>query len=238
MAFSLALAACGAADDPVAPPPPQPAGWKAALIAGDFREPAFDNAVEAMAAKLAGFGVPRADMTVLEASAVDRSSATVSNIHAAITGLRPGPAEGCFVYVTSHGAKGRGLVIARTQTFLSPEDLDQMLFQGCGDRPTVVIASGCYSGIFAEAPSAAHNRVILTAARDDRPSFGCNASLRYTVFDRCALENIETGLSWTVLMDRVRACVAKNEAELGVAASSDPQLSIGADEASLRVFAH
>jgi hypothetical protein len=236
IAVALTLAACvasgGAAD------PPQPAGWKATLIAGDNHEAAFNNAVEAMAAKLASFGVPLTNVTVLEASAQDNSAATALNIRAALSGLKPGPGEGCFVYVTSHGAEGRGLAMVRAREFLTPEDLDRMLYQGCGDRPTVVIASGCFSGIFAEAPSAAPNRVVLTAARDDRPSFGCNARQQYTVFDRCTLQNIEAGLSWTAVMDRVRACVSQNEAALNVDAPSEPQLSVGVDEQSLRVFAH
>jgi hypothetical protein len=237
LAFCLALAGCGAPQG-VAADPPQPAGWKVALIAGDNHEPAFDNAVEAMADKLVSFGVPRADMTVLEASGQDSGAATEPNIRATLTHLDPGPREGCFVYVTSHGAKGRGLVMVRARAFLAPEEFDRMLYQGCGDRPTVVIASGCFSGIFAEVPGAAPNRVVLTAARDDRPSFGCNAQQQFTVFDRCALENIETGLTWTEAMDRIRACVTKNETELHVDAPSEPQLSVGADEQDLRVFPH
>jgi hypothetical protein len=237
LAVCLVLAGCGAAQG-VAADPPQPAGWKVALIAGDNHEPAFDNAVEAMADKLVSFGVPRADMTVLEASGQDAAAATGPNIRATLSHLDPGPTEGCFVYVTSHGAQGRGLVMVRARAFLSPETLDQLLYEGCGDRPTVVIASGCFSGIFAEVPGAASNRVVLTAARDDRPSFGCNAQQHFTVFDRCALENIETRLSWTVAMDRIRACVTQNETALHVDAPSEPQLSIGADEQDLRVFAH
>ena len=237
IAVSFALAGCGTAQH-VAADPPQPDGWKAALIAGDNREPAFDNAVEAMADKLVSFGVPRADVTVLEASGQGNAAATRPNISEAIMHLDPGPREGCFVYVTSHGAKGVGLVMARARAFLSPEELDRMLYQGCGDRPTVVIASGCFSGIFAQVPAAAPNRVVLTAARDDRPSFGCNAQQHFTVFDRCALENIETGLTWSAVMDRVRACVTQNEEALHVDAPSEPQLSIGADEQDLRVFAH
>ena len=45
---------------------PQPVGWKALLIAGDFQEMAFDNAVDAMAHRLASFGVPVGNMTVLK----------------------------------------------------------------------------------------------------------------------------------------------------------------------------
>ncbi|HUB94519.1 MAG TPA: C13 family peptidase [Stellaceae bacterium] len=242
-ALCLSLAACAgaqnastqnaAADDPA----PQPSGWKAVLIAGDLQERAFDDAVNAMADKLASYGVPRANMTVLKASAIGPDAASRANVRTALTHLDPGRGEGCFVYVTSHGAKGRGLVIVSALMFLSPADLDQMLVEGCGNHPTVVVASGCYSGIFAEAPLTAPNRVILTAARPDRPSFGCNAQQEYTVFDRCVLQDVEAGLSWKAAMDRTRACVSKNEAELDVDAPSEPQLSIGADERGLRVFA-
>ncbi len=102
---------------------------------------------------------------------------------------------------------------------------------------TFIFASGCFSGSFAEGDAMpAPNRVVLTAARDDRPSFGCNASQRYTVFDRCILENLSRGLLWAEVMRRARRCVTAAEQALGVEAPSGPQLAIGAAVAGLRVF--
>ena len=82
----------------------------------------------------------------------------------------------------------------------------------------------------------AANRIILTAARFDRPSFGCNAKRNLTVFDQCVLSNLDPGLRWQAAMDMISACVATNERTLGVEASSSPQISVGAAVANLRVF--
>lgn len=249
IAAALALAACGTPEtaapqvrEPPQSPQPQPAsdqppGWKAVLIAGDDQEPAFDNAVEAMAQKLASFGVERDDMAILRSDGPQFQVSNYDNIRNAFATLDPTPGEGCFVFVTSHGAPARGLMIKRARAFLTPDGLSDLLDQSCAQHPTVVIASGCYSGIFADQPPLpAPNRTILTAARPDRPSFGCNASLEYTVFDQCVLASIVRGLSWRVVMDKTRACVSGREIDMHVDAPSEPQLSVGANETGLRVF--
>jgi hypothetical protein len=243
--FTLLLAACSAGTAPpaaqsqLAAAHPAPlTGWKAVLIAGDDQEPAFDNAVDAMEQKLESFAVPRADITVLKATARDGQAATGANIRHAFVSLNPGAHEGCFVYVTSHGGAGRGLVLKRDRAFLTPGDLGTLLDSTCHNRPTVVIASGCFSGSFAEgAVMPGPNRTILTAARDDRPSFGCNASLQYTVFDRCILESLDRGTPWPAVMAKTRACVNANERQLHVGAPSEPQMSIGEAIQNLAAFA-
>lgn len=216
----------------------QPAGWKALLIAGDFQELAFDNAVDAMAQKLESFGVPADNVTVLKSHGDIEDVANRENIQAGFAALAANPDEGCFVYATSHGVHGKGLVMRRAQSVLSPRALGVLLDRFCGSRPTVVIASGCFSGIFAEGPVLpAANRTILTAARDDRPSFGCNAHLEYTVFDHCILDSLERGILWSVVMDRTRTCVSGSEFDMRVHEPSEPQLFVGADVADLKVFA-
>jgi hypothetical protein len=233
----LAVAVALASSPARAAEAPQPTGWKAVLIAGDDEELAFDNAVDAMAIKLAAFGVPAANVAILKSSGEADDAATVANIRAAFASLSPGPDDGCFVFVTSHGSPGRGLLIRRAHGFLAPRALDELLNLKCGPRPTVVVASGCYSGIFADAaPLPAPNRVILTAARDDRPSFGCNASRQYTVFDQCLLGSLKPGIGWGEVMTRSRTCVSGNEWDMHVQAPSEPQISIGAGVADLRVF--
>jgi len=243
----LLVAACGGArepalaradDPPPASDPSQPAGWKAILIAGDNQEPAFDNAVDAMAQKLEGFGVAPDNITILKASSYGADAAVRANIRDAFAHLAPGPDDGCFFYMTSHGMAGHGLILRRERLVLSPTALAQVLDQTCGTRPTVVIASGCFSGIYADSlPLEAPNRVVLTAARPDRPSFGCNANLRYTVFDQCVLDNLVRGIAWGTVMDKTRACVSGNEFDMHVGAPSDPQISVGAAESRLLTFA-
>jgi Peptidase C13 family len=239
VALCLSLATCVSPQPPAVSvgPLPQPRSWKALLIAGDDAEPAFDNAVDVMADKLETFGVPRANIMVLKASGLGTQAATAANIMHGFTRLDPSAAEGCFIFITSHGAPNKGLVITSANTFLNPDNLDSLLNRSCGTSPTVVIASGCFSRIFAEGQTMpAANRIILTAARDDRASFGCNAKRNLTLFDQCALSNLDPGLRWHVAMGRITACVATNERTLGIEASSSPQISVGAAVVNLRVF--
>jgi hypothetical protein len=240
LALALCLAACGGvAPSPelLGSPATQPTGWKALLIAGDDAEPAFDNAVDAMAEKLRGFGVPAGNITTLKSDGADADAATRANIESAFAKLAPGPRDGCFVFITSHGMPRHGLVLSRARAMLEPPVLSELLDRSCAGRPTVVIASGCFSGAFAQGRAMPEpNRVILTAARADRPSFGCNAGLTYTYFDRCVLENLIKGVAWPVVMDKARDCVTESERKLK-ATPSEPQISVGAQVEDLRVFA-
>jgi hypothetical protein len=246
MAGFCLLAACGSAPPQTSrqassdPPEAhhmlaQPNGWRAVLIAGDDSEPAFGNAVDAMAGRLTELGVQRGAITVLKAGGRGDGAATAANIVDAFRHLSPGPGGGCFVFITSHGSAGRGLVIRSEHAYLSPANLDRLLSQPCRALPTVVIASGCFSGSFAEGAMPEPNRLVLTAARDDRPSFGCRAGRDLTVFDQCILENLRAGAAWRQVMDGTRACVAATEQTLGSELPSEPQMWVGAEVAALHV---
>jgi hypothetical protein len=241
LAAALALGACV----PTLAPPPstptiatlQPSGWKAILIAGDDAEPAFDNAVDTMADKIVTFGIPRDAIVKLKADGRGAEAGTRENIESAFRRLQPAAGEACFVFLTSHGLPNRGLLMKRARSHVNPGQLSGLIDMSCRDHPTVIIASGCFSGAFAEgAAMPTANRVILTAARRDRPSFGCNANLRYTLFDGCILENLERGLAWDEVMGRTRNCVAVEESKLRMPAS-EPQLHVGATARELKVFA-
>src|SRR5690349_15043061 len=222
-----------AAHDPL----PQPTAWRAVLVAGDDQEPAFDNAVDAMARKLTELGVPASSLAMLKANGENEQEGTAANIAGAFAKLAPAAStDGCFVFITSHGAPARGLVMKHARAFLSPANLDRLLADPCQGRPTVIIASGCYSGSFAEGVMPASNRVILTAARDDRPSFGCNANRHFTVFDQCILDSIVAGSRWWTVMENARVCIDENERALHVDGPSEPQASIGAQVTDLLVL--
>jgi hypothetical protein len=98
----------------------------------------------------------------------------------------------------------------------------------CGTRPTVVIVSACYSGIFVNA-LAAPNRMVLTAASRERTSFGCGADETYPWFDGCVIETLPTATDFLALAAGARACVARKEAALGATPPSDPQMFVGAE---------
>jgi hypothetical protein len=154
---------------------------------------------------------------------------------------RPGPAEfdaiaaglrreaqrtgaGCLIYLTSHGSPDGAVLGDR---ILPPRALSRMIGSACGARPTVVVVSACFSGVFVPI-LAGPDRLVLTAARRDRSSFGCGEADTYPFFDGCVLESLPTARDFLVLAARTKACVARRELEEKVAPPSEPQISIGA----------
>ncbi|HKU97538.1 MAG TPA: C13 family peptidase [Vineibacter sp.] len=215
----------------------QPTAWKVLLVAADDAQPVFSNAVDTLRERLMAFGLPASDISVLKADATARDAvADRRNLERQPERLA-GPANaGCFVFITSHGYPRGGLVVARSRAVIGPGYLDQMLEKGCGDRPTVVVTSGCFSGVYtADRAMRRPNRVILTAARADLPSFGCGARERYTYYDRCFLESLRRGAPWQSIADGIGTCVATIERRGGDPASH-PQVFIGSGVANLAAF--
>ncbi len=210
---------------------PTPVHYKAVLIAGDWSAAAFDHATAAMQERLLARQVVSADLQRLSAArgVAGRNgvqSSTLGHVLAAIEHMHPGAGEGCFVFATSHGAYNAGLVLVPSQDFLTPAALDHALDVGCGNAPTVAIISACFSGSFAKPPMARDNRVILTAARDDRTSFGCGAGFQYTVYDRCLLQALDHAAAWQAAYTMIKACVATREKAFQIKAS-EPQGAFG-----------
>jgi hypothetical protein len=246
LAIGLALAACaltatsGTASStlPALPNGPvQKVHWRALAAAGEDNAPVFDNAVDEMAKILAAHGVVRVDRFTSDPmlQQPDRPITTADNMAAALNGVRPGPGEGCLVFVTSHGSR-HGLVLRDdldNERNLSPSALARILDQGCGRAPTVAIVSGCYSGIFIGSVTEAPNRIILTAARDDRTSFGCGFEEQFTYFDDCLFQSWPKSQTWAALYRATATCVRAKETETQSAPPSEPQAYFGAEVANL-----
>ena len=220
---------------------PFPRHWKAVLVAGDARLPVFDDAVNDVAAWLRERDrVPPGDIQRLSAAPAvvaqeGARPASLDNVLNAVASMRPGAGQGCFVFATSHGAQGYGLVLnADGREALNPQALDRALVRGCGIAPTVVVASGCFTGIFAQPPMTRANRIVLTAARSDRTSFGCGAGRAYTVYDRCLLDALDAGGTWRQAYGAVRRCVASEERK-GDFVPSEPQAWFGPAVADMRL---
>ena len=128
-------------------------------------------------------------------------------------------------FMTSHGSKNAGFYLSRGG-ILTPAKLGQMLQATCGDAPTVVLISACFSGQFLVPEMAGKNRIILTAARNDRPSFGCSADTTYTYWDECLIDNIPDSRTWSELSLGVKACINEKETRLGYD-PSHPQAFFG-----------
>ena len=219
--------------------PTNPAtGWQVVLAAGDDAEPVFDNATRALSKRLAAAGVPIGNIHRLSASAAELGAAVepaLANILLQRIGTLPArPGDRCLIFLTSHGERGAGLWLARSNTTLSPDELAQALSRGCAAVPTVVVVSACYSGSFAAGKMAKPNRIVLTAARDDRPSFGCQVHRVYNFFDECLLGALPKSATWRAVADGSRECVSRMERALGER-PSEPQAYFGAAVANLNV---
>jgi len=202
--------------------------YRAVLAAGDASIHNFDNAVEAMSRRLERSGaetkILTSDGKLLNDS---RWYAAAWTIDEALSDV--GPTDACLVFVTSHGNE-YGLVMGMDNAeryYLTPKRLAEILALDCGERPTVAILSGCHTGTFLTALMKTENRIILTAARKDRTSFGCSADTDFTYFDECLLEGMGGGGTWMAIFDRAKTCVAEKE-QAGDFEPSLPQAFFGA----------
>jgi hypothetical protein len=214
------------------------ARWQVVLAAGDDAQPVFDNATRALSQRLVAAGVPTGNIHRLSASAGQLGAAVepaLANVLLRRIGALPArPGDRCLIFLTSHGSPGAGLWLARSKAALSPDELAQALSRGCAAVPTVVVVSACYSGGFATGRMARPNRIVLTAARNDRPSFGCQVDREYNFFDECLLNALPKSTTWRAVADGSRACVRRMERTLGEQ-PSEPQAYFGAVVAKLDV---
>lgn len=212
------------------------ADWAAIVVAGDWHahdgspSEIFDNSRHDVTTDLVSLGFSRDNVQQFsvrpERYAADSpeqsDSQTIAN---ALWDLTNRTSAGCLIYFSSHGSP-EGVVLG--DSVLSPKSLKTMLNNTCSDRPTVVIISACFSGVFVK-PLEAPNRVVLTAARPDRTSFGCGATNRYPYFDQCVLSSWPGTNDFPGLGKAVQACVAAREKKEHMTPPSEPQLWIGSN---------
>lgn len=207
--------------------------WAAVVVAGDWKgtkggaTEAFDNARRDVAAALETAGFDRANLRQFSVrperyrdTRPAKSEPRV--VYEALKDLTSRTSGGCLVYFTSHGAP-QGVLVG--ETVMPPPILDRMLDETCGARPTVVVVSACFSGVFVPA-LAGPNRMVLTAARPDRSSFGCGEADAYPYFDACLLDEIGGSTDFPALARRTAACVRTREIAEKVSPPSEPQLFV------------
>jgi hypothetical protein len=210
------------------------ADWGAIVVAGDFHAhdgseaEFFDNGRRDVAAELQRIGFAPGNVIQFslrpERYAPQPLRADKQAIANTLWDLSNRTAGGCLIYFTSHGSPsgvqlGAGMI--------APDDMATMVNNACGDRPTVVIVSACFSGVFVPV-LAGPNRFVFTAARPDRASFGCGQTDRYTFFDECVLQAFPTSHDFPGLAALTKACVAAREKKEKTSPPSEPQLSVGA----------
>lgn len=208
--------------------------WAAVVVAGDWHahdgspSEIFDNSRHDVSADLVSIGFSRDNIEQFSVRpdrypADSPGSSDARIVANGLWDLSSRTTGGCFVYFSSHGSQ-EGVMLG--DATLKPKALNAMLGNTCADRPTVVIISACFSGVFVK-PLEAPNRMILTAARLDRTSFGCGATNRYPYFDNCVLSSWPGTHNFPDLAKAVRACVAAREKREQMSPPSEPQLWIG-----------
>ena len=219
------------------------ADWAVVVVAGDWRaeggEPSkvFDNARKDLSQAFvqAGFSASNIrQFSVHEAGWGGAMKSDPDTIQTELEDLTRTAKGGGLLYFTSHGSPD-GVVI--DDQVWPPGPMTELVTGSCGARPTVVVVSACFSGQFVE-PLAAANRMVLTAARADRTSFGCGQEDHYTFFDDCILTALPSARDFADLATAAKACVASKEAANYVSEPSEPQVDIGPTlQAALPLYA-
>jgi len=144
-----------------------------------------------------------------------------------------GPDDVVFVAISTHGAPK---VLARKvgdsePIVLSSRGLARMLAP-LARLPSVVVISACYSGSLI-ADLRTPRRIIITAARADRSSFGCEPDSRHTFFGQAELDGFgQPDRSLSDVLDVIRQDVSRMERDQQVTAS-EPQVWVGAEAMEL-----
>ena len=211
------------------------ADWAAVVVAGDFHAhsgaptEAFDNARHDVTQALvkAGFDPRHIQQFSVRPQNYPAENLLPSDpilIDNTLISLAEQAKDGCLVYFSSHG-NTQGILVG--DRLFSPDGLSKMVDEACGRRPTVVILSACYSGVFIPAVSDS-NRAVFTAARPDRSSFGCSENDRYPYYDDCILSSFPKAGDFATLATTAKACVAAKEIATGAQPPSEPQIAVGA----------
>lgn len=206
--------------------------WTSLIVSADWRDgrgqpiEAFDNARRDLAEAFAAAGFPRDTMLDYSLRPEPGRMASASAVVDGLNDVAARGSAGCLLYFTSHGSPTA--MVFGDAAPMTPDMMANIVRRACAARPTVVIVSACYSGIFVEGLKAP-NRMVLTAASRTRPSFGCGAGERYPWFDGCVLESLPTANDFLALAAAAKACVDRKEREYGVEAPSEPQLFVGSE---------
>lgn len=118
-----------------------------------------------------------------------------------------------LLFITSHGLPEGGValdfmpIVSET---LEPATL-RALLDASGIEHRVVVVSACYSGGFLAALRDP-GTLAITAARADRPSFGCGTESELTYFGRAFLvDGLNAHLDFRAAFDAARVAVTRRE---------------------------
>lgn len=203
-------------------------------FAGDAEENVFRNEVAYLPKLLAArFGAAGRTLQLINSpyTFTHTPLATRSNLERALAGLakRMDPANDILLlFLTSHGSPDRHLYVAMGNfplDQLTPRDIRDAL-DGAGIRWRVIVISACYSGGFIPALREPHT-LVITAARADRPSFGCGSDSQLTWFGKAFLvDGLNASTDFRTAFATARARIAQWERR-DHETPSEPQIQEG-----------
>ncbi len=203
-------------------------------FAGDAAEGAFRNEIDFLPELAANrFDAAGHSLRLVNhpGSAATLPLATVTNLERALQGIARRMDVGediLLLYLSSHGSEDHLLYVNQPPLplrQLSPQRL-RVALDEAGIRWRVIVVSACYSGGFID-PLRGPETLLITAAAEDRTSFGCGNSANATWFGQSFLID---GLNFTSdfhdAFRQARKTIAQREQAEGHEASQ-PQWSMG-----------
>lgn len=164
-------------------------------VAGDGTENVFRNETEYFATLMRTRFHARGVVTLVSnpgsIGAKPQPLASYDNLYDAVTGVArkmDKREDILLLYLTMHGTHEHELALnfpPYVEDTLVPDDL-RFVLRKAGIRNRVIAISACYSGAFIPRLRG-DGTLIMTAARHDRPSFGCGADSTATFFGRAWL---------------------------------------------------
>ncbi len=163
------------------------------LVVGLDADPVFGKEA-AEAAKVLSRRYNAVGHTILlssgSATAAAGSPANLAASLAAISARMDKSQDVLVLYATAHGGPGIGIVYKegnKSYGMIAPERLASLL-EEVGIKRRVILVSACFSGEFLSV-MANPDSAIVTAAADDRTSFGCAPGNDWTYFGDALINN-------------------------------------------------
>jgi hypothetical protein len=134
-----------------------------------------------------------------------------------------------FLALSSHGDRDSAIEVTRAGTVptkLRASAIARMLRES-GIKWRVLVVSACYSGTFVE-PLADEGSIVITAAADDRKSFGCDDKRQLTYFGEAFYRDaLNKAATLQAAFTAARRNLEQKEQRLGITPSL-PQAHFGA----------
>ena len=156
--------------------------------------------------------------------------ASVSNLRWALNGVARKmnlDDDILFLFLTSHGSPH---LVSVDFPELALNDLEDRVLKRMLDRAgikwRVVVVSACYSGSFVDALKDDHS-LIITAAAEDKTSFGCSSENDFTYFGAAYINTaLRRERSFITAFDDAREAITARETRENLV-PSEPQIYIG-----------